>query len=752
MKAILLAGGEGTRLRPLSLRRPKPMLRLFDRPLLEYLICLLRDCGFTQLCMTLRYLPSQITDWFGDGEAFGVELEYRIETAPRGTAGSVRDCADFLNGEDFLVISGDAACSLDLRTFWEKHRISGADATILTHLCPEPAEYGLVVTDGDGAVRSFLEKPAPGSVCTDLVNTGIYALSSRILADIPETGAVDFGADVFPRLLREKRRVLTWNAPGYWNDVGSCEAYRQTCRDVLDGVFPLPIPQGRPFSGDAAVWVSPEAKVSPEASLGAYTLVGAGSVLQAGCTVSGSILDSAFVDSGAEITDSILAAGSHVGAYARLERGCILGDGATVGEGCVLRSGVQIFPGAVVPAHTELRESIRLAGASQPPQFDRSGLLRGEYGRELTAELLSRLGAAEFPGSRIAAASSGGNAAHLLAFAFLTGSAAAGRDGLLLDADSPAAAALCAGTYAFGLTLFVRQQGRQLRLYFFDRYGLPIPRTLQRRLEAALRVGDPGSSSSDCGMIRPFLGAQELERAAIRREITNAKPIPVSVLGCHLLRDTLRDLGFRTVPPEDGVIQFQISEDGFALSAIDETGRSCNHDRLLLAAAAAAFAAGDRELCVSDGASFLHEELAAQCGGNILRLGRDTDALRLYPDQLRCRNGAVLCAFLLQALCAGDTPRRLADLMDRLPTSYREERTVNSAHDLRLLRKASSLPDCAVANGLAFSTDRGLVRIERLKPNELRILAESKNAEFASELCAEFTKKLSELEKHSADN
>ncbi len=225
MKAIILAGGEGRRLRPLSLNAPKPMIPLFDRPLLEHIVLLLKSCGFTELCMTLHYLPEVIRRRFGDGSGYGVRIEYRVETEAAGTAGCLPACGDFIGGDDFLVISGDAACDYDLRAAMEKHRISGADATLLLRRCRTPGEYGLVLTTEDGRVRGFVEKPGPDKICSDLINTGIYVLSPAVLAEIPGDRSCDFGGELFPRMLKEGRRLLTWEPEGYWNDMGTCRAY-----------------------------------------------------------------------------------------------------------------------------------------------------------------------------------------------------------------------------------------------------------------------------------------------------------------------------------------------------------------------------------------------------------------------------------------------------------------------------------------------------------------------------------------------
>ena len=199
MKAVILAGGLGTRLRPVTGEHPKPMVPLLGKPVMEHIVELLRSAGCTCICAALHYRAGEIMAHFGDGRKFGVNMEYRIETENLGTAGSVKNCRDFYGDEDFLVISGDAACDYDLGVLMQSHREHGAAATIA--LCSEktPLRYGLAVTDEEGYIRSFIEKPSWPRVVTDRVNTGIYVLSPKAMAYVPD-GVFDFGKDLFPKL------------------------------------------------------------------------------------------------------------------------------------------------------------------------------------------------------------------------------------------------------------------------------------------------------------------------------------------------------------------------------------------------------------------------------------------------------------------------------------------------------------------------------------------------------------------------
>lgn len=250
MKAILLAGGQGRRLRSITGKLPKPMVPLVGVPVLDRLLELLRRNGFTDVCMTLCYRPEVIQEHCGDGSSYGVHLRYRIETEPRGTAGAVRACSDFYGRDDFLVISGDAACSFDLLQLYRQHQSSGAAVTVALYPDAEPLQYGLVLQDRQGYVRHFIEKPDWPHVVTDLVNTGIYIVSPRAMTYVPEDTPFDFANDLFPLLLAADEPILGVPMDGYWCDIGTPRAYYRCCLDVLDGRL-SPTPPEAPESPDA---------------------------------------------------------------------------------------------------------------------------------------------------------------------------------------------------------------------------------------------------------------------------------------------------------------------------------------------------------------------------------------------------------------------------------------------------------------------------------------------------------------------
>jgi dTDP-glucose pyrophosphorylase len=233
MRAVVMAGGEGTRLRPLTSNQPKPMVSILGKPCMEHILELLREHGFEDVVVTVAFLPQAIRSYFGDGENLGLNIEYSVEESPLGTAGSVRLGSDRLD-DTFLVISGDALCDIDLGKIVEFHKEKGAAVTIGLKSVDNPLEFGIVVTDEDGRVERFLEKPSWGQVFSDTINTGIYVLEPEVLRHIPTDRPYDFSKELFPLLLEMGRPIYGYVCEGYWQDIGNLDQFRQANFDALD--------------------------------------------------------------------------------------------------------------------------------------------------------------------------------------------------------------------------------------------------------------------------------------------------------------------------------------------------------------------------------------------------------------------------------------------------------------------------------------------------------------------------------------
>jgi len=362
--AVILVGGEGTRLRPLTARTPKPMLPLVDRPLLAFTFEHLRRHGVVRATLSCGYLPTQIREHFGD-DADGLALEYCAEDEPLGTGGAIGFAARGIIGS-FFALNGDSLRGADLGRLVEFHRDRGAKATILLTPVADPTRYGLVRLRPDGRVASFLEKPRPEEIDTDLINAGVYVLEPEVLEHVPPARAVSIEREVFPRLVEEES-LYGLALPGYWLDIGTPESYLAAHRDILERNFPTEVGErlGRDYT-----YVDPSAEVSADAHLVPPVYVGAGAVIEAGVRV-GSL---AVIGSGAHVGAGSVVEHAVVQARARVGRDCsitrsFVGEDAELGDGTIVRGLSVIGPGARVGAGNRIDGGLRIAAdAVVPPE------------------------------------------------------------------------------------------------------------------------------------------------------------------------------------------------------------------------------------------------------------------------------------------------------------------------------------------------------------------------------------------------
>ncbi|HEY4439491.1 MAG TPA: sugar phosphate nucleotidyltransferase, partial [Candidatus Elarobacter sp.] len=353
-----MAGGEGSRLRPLTSRRPKPLAPVAGTPVMEHIVNLLREHGFPEIVATLHYLADEIEAWFGDGSALGVKMHYVVEDTPLGTAGAVKMAHDILAGEPFLIISGDALTDVDLTALVRHHKERKNDVTIALQRVTNPLEFGVVVTDEDGNIVRFLEKPSWGEVFSDTINTGIYVLEPAILDRMERGKIYDFSKDLFPLMLRDGAKLGGWIFDTYWTDIGNLEQYQQANYDAIERKVKITYPGAEIRPG---VWAGEGAHIDPTAHLEAPVVVGRDVRVHAGATISGpSVLgDRTIVERNASICRSVAWEDCYVGEEASLND-CTVADRntiqkrATVNEASVIGRGCTIGAGATVNAHLKL--------------------------------------------------------------------------------------------------------------------------------------------------------------------------------------------------------------------------------------------------------------------------------------------------------------------------------------------------------------------------------------------------------------
>jgi mannose-1-phosphate guanylyltransferase/phosphomannomutase len=409
MKAVLMAGGDGARLRPLTVGRPKPMVPVVNKTMMAHILELLRSYGITEVIVTLRYLASAIQDFFEDGSNLGVKLTYVIEEMPLGTAGSVKNAAQWLD-ETFLVISGDALTDFDLGAIIQAHQEHEAKATITLAQVPNPLEYGVTITDENSHIVRFLEKPSWGEVISDTVNTGIYILEPDILDLIPANTNYDFSKDLFPRMLDRKIAIYGHVAEGYWCDIGNIEEYRRANADLLYGRVKVPEPIGTHIGG--GIWVGNDVEIAPSAQLFGPIYLGDGVKIKGDVQIYGPtvVRDYTVIDSYNRIERSIVWRNNYIGENCELRgviitrqcsikpkvvayEGAVIGDHCTLGEGCVLQADVKLWPNKQIDAGATVTESIIWGTQRQRTLFTRFGV-SGTVNVDLTSEYAAKLGAA----------------------------------------------------------------------------------------------------------------------------------------------------------------------------------------------------------------------------------------------------------------------------------------------------------------------------------------------------------------------
>ena len=341
--AVVLVGGKGTRLRPLTLSAPKPMLPTAGLPFLQHLLARIGAAGITHVVLGTSFKAEVFEDYFGDGSKLGLEIDYVTETEPLGTGGGIRNVLPKLRGDHAMVFNGDVLGGTDLGAILDTHRNRDADVTLHLVRVGDPRAFGCVPTDADGRVTAFLEKTQDPP--TDQINAGCYVFKREIIERIPEGRAVSVEREVFPSLLAEDARVYGHVDSSYWRDMGTPEDFVRGSADLVRGIAPSPALDGP--RGESLV--HPGAGVAPGALLIGGTVVGRGAEVGAGARLDGAVLfDGAVVEAGATVERSIIGFGARIGPRA-LVRDAVIGDGADIGARCELLRGARVWPGVTLP-------------------------------------------------------------------------------------------------------------------------------------------------------------------------------------------------------------------------------------------------------------------------------------------------------------------------------------------------------------------------------------------------------------------
>ncbi len=408
MKAVVMAGGEGTRLRPLTSNQPKPMVPIVNKPCMEHIIELLKLHGLNDIVVTVAFLPQIVRGYFGDGSLLGVSIEYSVEESPLGTAGSVRNAAEHLD-ETFIVISGDALTDFDLSEVIDFHKNKGSLITIALKSVENPLEFGVVIVDEEKRIKQFLEKPSWGQVFSDYVNTGIYVLEPEVFEYIPEGAKYDFSRDLFPKMLERGKPMYGYPLEGYWQDIGNVNQYLRANHDALDGKVKVNIPgirlEDNIYIGEklnldhldnirGPALIGNYAKIDPEAKIQPYSIFGNNVVIKDNAETDHCVIDSnTYIGSGAKVSGSLIGKNCEIKPNATIHANAAIGDECSIGEHSMIASNVKIYPFKVIEAGAHVFSSIIWEWRALSMLFGRDGV-SGLVNVDITTELALKLGMA----------------------------------------------------------------------------------------------------------------------------------------------------------------------------------------------------------------------------------------------------------------------------------------------------------------------------------------------------------------------
>ncbi len=408
MKAVVMAGGEGTRLRPLTSSRPKPLVPVLNKPCMQHTIELLKRHGITDIVVTLYYLADEIEGYFGDGSELGVNLIYTVEDTPLGTAGSVKKAEEYLKDDTFIIVSGDALTDLDVDKALAFHREKQSMATLVLQHVDNPLEFGVVITDDGGRIRRFLEKPSWGEVFSDTVNTGMYILEPSIFAYMEPEKNYDWSSDIFPQLLTDEKPMFGYVLGEYWTDVGSLQQYRQAQYEMLGGMTQLPI-EGRREGG--SVWIGAGTEIDPSAQIIGPVCIGKNCRIKAGAHIGPETVigDNCLIEENATLQRAIVWDSNYIGARSQLtactvcfrctikddviiQEGAVIGDRCHIEDGSNIRPLIKLWPDKIIEAGSIVTMSLIWGSKWQGALFRNLGV-SGIANVEMTPDFATKLGA-----------------------------------------------------------------------------------------------------------------------------------------------------------------------------------------------------------------------------------------------------------------------------------------------------------------------------------------------------------------------
>jgi len=775
MKAIIMAGGEGSRLRPLTCDLPKPMVNVANKPVMEHIINLLKQYGITEIGITLMYLPQKIRDYFGNGSNWGVNLHYFTEDTPLGTAGSVKNASDFLD-ETFVVISGDSLTNINLKNAIDFHYSKKSIATLILTKVDVPLEYGVVLAGDEGQIEGFLEKPSWGEVFSDTVNTGTYILEPDVLKYFSRGKKYDFSQDLFPLMLKKKDPIYGYVTRDYWCDIGDLQAYLQAHYDIFQGKINLLndyteirkgiwVGSGTLIEPDAMISgpciIGNNCRISNKAVIEDMCVIGDNNVIEGETTIKRSILwDNNYIECGSQIRGAIICNKVNFKHYVSIFENAVIGDKCVVNERAIIKPGIKIWPQKTIEPLAIVDRNIVWGSKHNKTIFGENGL-SGIINVDISPEFAARLGAAYGSifkkGSKVVVSSTTSNSARMFKHAFASGILSVGVEVFNLSSLLTPISRHAINFLSVEGGIHVKLSNdnpNKLRVDFMDSKGASISRVTERKIENAFFREDfrrcSGEEISRLNNITDFKNyyvrsiLSDVDIDAIRSFPQKICIISPSDFVISLVVPMLQDIGCKVasfyssfnardkiieeIEKSDADFAAYIDSNGETLTLIDKTGNIIDDDLFLSLTSLIMFKnIANSKVVVPITAPSVIETLAKKYNGNVLRTKTSPHAVMeqmLNHNLLKNKENAYQFSLnfdalaglvkIIEYLCKNKTP--LTEAMKEIPAFHVSKKKIFCPWELkgkvmRTLITEKSDEKVELLDGVKFIMDRGWVLV-----------------------------------------
>lgn len=772
MRAVIMAGGKGTRLYPLTLGLPKPMISMFNLPVIEYTLKQLKTAGIKDIAVTLQFMPQSIMDYFGNGNKYGVNLNYFIEDMPLGTAGSVKNAAEFLT-EDFLVISGDAICNFNIKDAKQFHEKNNADVTMLLYSVKEPLEYGVVVCNDNNDVVRFIEKPPWSKAFSDTVNTGIYICKNHVLDLIPDNKFFDFSKDLFPYMLSENKKIMGFMAKGFWCDIGDIGSYLNCHFDILNNKNNIgnAILNNQDLNWyddfyNSNIKIIKPSFIGKNVQIGEKCTIGPYAVIEDDCIIaSNTIIKSSVVKNKTKVGDFCLINNSIIDNECIIENNTMCLEGSVIGQGSVLSDDVIIMPNVSVWSKKTIKSGQKVLNnivsdvEVSNPVFKGSSI-EGSFHIQFTLEIAVKLGAVIgdiIYDKRIIISCDETPSANLIKMGIVAGLCNKGTK--VYDTVELNEGALCFLTRKLNckLGIYIKSKQDEIIVALFNELGVSASHTIQRDIEKKFKnYCQVETSKNRISKADRLEGAKQLYIDDITSlyPIIKGKNININGSGINfkIAVEVLKSLGFETVNDTQEREIFFINDDG--LEIIIDENKVLREESLILLAALVFFKENiQAKFCVPVYMPYDIEEIARKYGGKVERLScllNDEIISQNHLYSIDLINDPIKCICHIACYCVSNNISILS-LLEEIPECFFIKKDVDCSQIGRATLMKTLLNEAKkgkydLHEGIKIYNDNGFVLvIPKNYKEEYKIYAQGNTKEFAQELCDFYQNKINTL-------